>query len=403
MEELENVLYVRMLGGFSLRWNGQLVAGGSKANDSQSACLLQILIHEGEKGVSRDRLEDLLFSDKDMSNIHHALQSVIYNTKKKLIKAGIPAENCIEQTKGTFRWSGSIPAVEDAARFEELFRQAGAEEDAARRRALYMDACFAYGGEFLPMQTGIIWVALEARRYKEMFCEAVERATELLRAEQDYFQMEDLGLYATRIDPLADWETVTMEALVSLGRSEDARKLYESTVQYYFREQGLRPSGRLMDQFNRLGEKMQYRYEVLDKIQAELTGVHDRRAGGYICNYPVFMGIYRMVERMMERGGQSVYLMLCTIVDGKGNPMREGEALEQLSNRVSDAICRSIRRSDVVCRYGKGQYLVMLINTSRENCGLVQNRINGNFRTGRQRTGIEYHVNSVFWTPPEGK
>ena len=25
-----------------------------------------------------------------------------------------------------------------------------------------------------------------------------------------------------------------------------------------------------------------------------------------------------MVERMLERGGQSVYLMLCTVVDGKG-------------------------------------------------------------------------------------
>ena len=60
MKEQENVLYVRMLGGFSLRWNGKLVAGGSKASDSQNASLLQLLIHEGEKGVSRDRLEELL-------------------------------------------------------------------------------------------------------------------------------------------------------------------------------------------------------------------------------------------------------------------------------------------------------------------------------------------------------
>ena len=50
MKEQENVLYARMLGGFSLRWNGKLVAGGSKASDSQNASLLQILIHEGAKG-----------------------------------------------------------------------------------------------------------------------------------------------------------------------------------------------------------------------------------------------------------------------------------------------------------------------------------------------------------------
>ena len=401
MKEHENVLYVRMLGGFSLRWNGKLVAGGSKAIDSQNTSLLQILIHEKEKGVSRDKLEELLFSDRDMNNIHHALQSVIYNTKQKLLKAGIPAENCIEQTKGVFRWSDSVPTVVDAFTFEELFHEAENTKDLDERLSLYLQACYAYSGEFLTFHTSAVWAAREARRYKELFCTAVERASELLRVSQDYFQMEDLGLYAARIDPLADWETITMEALVSLGRAEDARKLYDSTVQFYFNEQGLRPSKRLMEQFDRLGEKMQYRHAVLDQIQSELTGAHDRSQGGYLCNYPVFLGIYRMVERMLERGGQSVYIMLCTIVDSKGNPMREGDVLNQLVSRMGDAIRRSIRRGDAMCRYGKGQYLVLLINTTRENCNVIQKRINAHFLVGRQRTGIEYYVNSVFWTPQE--
>lgn len=399
MKEQENVLYVRMLGGFSLRWNGELVAGGSKASDSQAISLLQLLIHEGENGVSRDRLEELLFGDRDVTNIHHALQSVIYNTKKKLIKAGLPAENCIEQRKGVFFWSHAIPTVEDAAYFEDLVHRAENAADLDERLALYLDACFVYGGEFLSAQTGIVWAAREARRYKEMFCNAVERATELLRVNQDFFQMEELGLYAARIDPLADWETVTMEALVSLGRSEEARKLYDTTVQFYFNEQGLRPSKRLLEQFDRLGEKMQYRHAVLDQIQAELSGAHDISQGGYMCNYPVFLGIYRMIERMLERGGQSVYIMLCTVVDGKGNPMREGEVLDQLVSRMADAIRQAIRRGDAMCRYGKGQCLVLLINTTRENCNVIQRRINARFLTGRQRTGIEYYVNSVFWTP----
>ena len=156
MKEKDDVLYVRMLGGFSLRWNGQLVAGGSKAYDSQSACMLQILIHEGKNGVSRDRLEELLFGDRDMSDIHHTLQSVIYNTKRKLIKAGLPAQNCIEQQRGIFYWSSAIPTVEDAAWFEELFLRAEAAKDLDERLAMYLDACYAYGGEFLTIQTGEI-------------------------------------------------------------------------------------------------------------------------------------------------------------------------------------------------------------------------------------------------------
>ena len=395
----ENTLFVRMLGSFSVRWNGRLVAGGSKASESQFSALLQILIHNREDGVTRDRLEELLFEGRDMSNVHHALQSVIYNAKKKLQKAGLPDVNYITQRKGVFFWTSELELQEDAAEFERLFRRAELAEDEDERLALYMDACHWYGGEFLPNQPGVIWAAREARRYREMFCECVERAAALLRESQDYFQMEELGAYATRVDPLADWETVTMEALASMGRYEDARKLYDETVQFYFNEQGLRPSKKLLQQFDRLAENTHHRHETLDKIQGELTGAADDFPGGYLCSYPVFQGVYRMVERMLERGGQSVYIMLCTVVDGKGNPMRDGPALDELSKRMGDAVRRSIRRGDAMCPYGKGQYLVLLVNTTRENCTVIQKRINCRFIIGRQRTGIQYYVNSVFWQP----
>ena len=406
-EAEKDVLYVRMLGGFSVQWNGKLIAGGSKANSSQFAYLLQILIHNRDRGVTRDRLEELLFEDRDMSNIHHALQSVIYNAKKKLEQAGLPPVNYIEQRKGVFFWTGELTLVEDAACFEDYYRRAEVSKDENERIALYLEACHWYSGEFLPMQAAVIWAAHEARRYREMFCDCVEKAAQLLRLRQDFFQLEELGTYAAKVDPLADWEPITMEALASMGRYEEARKLYEDTVDYYFKELGLRPSKKLMAQFERLGEEMMHRYAVLDQIQSDLSGRNDSDPGGYTCSYPVFQGIYRMVERMLERGGQSVYLMLCTVVDGKGNPIREGPMLDELSKRMGDAVRRSIRRGDALTQYGRGQYLVLLVNTTRENCVVVQKRINDHFIIGRQRSSIQYYVNSMFWEPehrkPEGQ
>ena len=52
-----------------------------------------------------------------------------------------------------------------------------------------------------------------------------------------------------------------------------------------------------------------------------------------------------------------------------------------------------------MCRYGKGQYLALLVNTTRENCAVVQKRINDRFIIGRQRSRIQYYVNSMFFTP----
>lgn len=86
-----------------------------------------------------------------------------------------------------------------------------------------------------------------------------------------------------------------------------------------------------------------------------------------MCPYPVFAGIYQMIVRMMDRGGQAVYLMLCRIVDSKGNPMKEGSTLDELTGRLGEAIRQSTRRSDVITKYGSGQYLVVLLNTTREN------------------------------------
>ena len=398
-EQKPDVLYVRMLGGFSVVWNGKLIAGGSKAGDSQFTYLLQILIHNREQGVTRDLLEDLLFEERELSNVHHALQSVIYNAKKKLERAGLPPVSYIIQEKGVFYWTKELEIVEDAQVFDSLCREAKEASEPEERLALLSEACHWYSGEFLPMQTGIIWVAQEARRYKAAFCECMEESIGILRQRQDFFQMEELGQYAARTDPLSDWETVTMEALVSLGRYDEARQLYDDTVQYYMSEQGLRPSRRMMEQFERLGACLQHQHAVLDEIQKELSGADDDSRGGYVCSYPVFLGIYRMIERMLERGGQSVYLMLCTVIDGKGNPIREGQMLEELTNRMGDAVRQAIRRTDAMSRYGKGQYLVLLVNTTRENCQVIQRRINARFMEGRRRIGIKYYVNSVFWVP----
>lgn len=399
----DNVLHVQMFGIFSMVWNGKSITGGSKSSETQFIYLMQYLLHNREKGVSRDRLEQVLFEDRDVADLHHAARNAIYNAKKKLKAFGLPDVNYIQLKKGVYYWTKEILVVEDAAEMDRLSREAQEETDPDCKSRLYLEACYQYTGEFLSSQAGVLWVAQEARRYRALFCSCVENAVELLRERQDFFQMEGLGLYAAKVSPLADWETITMEALVSMGRFEDARKFYDDTVELYFQKQGLHPSERLMELLDRLGAQIRQSHAVLDDIQAELSENVEKRVGGYLCSYPVFQGIYRMVERMMERSGQSVYLMLCTVVDSKGNPMKEGGMLDELSERLEEAICSSVRHSDIINRYGKGQYLLLLLNTTRENCGILQKRINYRFIVGRQRTGIQYYVNSVVCRPDKGK
>lgn len=398
----ENVLYVKTFGGFSLTWNGKRITTGPKDRDSQSVRLLQAVIHSGDKGFSRSNMEEILFGDRDVGDMAHGLRTIMYNTKKKLEKEGLPPAAYVENRNGVYYWTDEIPVEEDAWEMERLWHEAEAEKDPDVRLRLYLEACDCYTGEFLPMQTSMIWVAQEARHYGEMFESCVENAAALLRMNRDYNQLEALGRQASRVQPLSEWEAVTMEALIAMGRDEEARRLYETTEKTYMDELGFKPTFSTVELLNRLGNQLEHQHALLDEIQAELSGANDNMPGGFICSYPVFRGIYRMIERMSERGGQSIYLMLCTIVDKKGVPMRESTSLERLSVKLGDAISHSVRRSDAICRYGKGQYLTLLINTTREDCSIVQKRINYHFLSGTQKAGVEYFINSVVLTP-DGK
>lgn len=398
----EDALYVQTFGGFSLTYKGKVITGNVKSRESQFIYLMQLVLHERVNGVSRERLEEALFADRDIEDIRHAMRSVIYNAKKKLQKAGLPDVNYIVQKDGVYCWTKEVPVVEDAREFERLYQEAESETDPDSRLGLFIDACYHYTGEFLPAHAGILWAAREARRYRALFCSCVEKTVSLLRNGQNFLQMEELGVYAAKISPLSDWETVTMEALVSLGRYEDARRLYDDTVELYFQEQGLRISGRMKELFHKLGAQMEHRYKALDDIQTSLSEEREDKPGGYLCSYPVFQGIYRMVERMMGRGGQSVYLMLCIVVDARGRAIKDEKALEDLTGRLGDAVLNSVRRSDAVSRYGRGQYLVLLVNTTFEDCHIIQERINRHFRAGHQRTGIQYYVNGVICSPDRG-
>lgn len=390
-----DTLYVQMFDSFQISYGGQPLTMGTR-RDTHFSRLMQILLHNVNTGVSKDYLEDVLLGERDVENRTQVLQTIIYKAKCKLRSMGLPDVNYIFLEKGIYHWTPLIPVEEDAAVFETYYMQIAETKEEEERLELCRSACYIYKGEFLAAYAGVLWAASQARYYREMFCSCVCEAASILRKRHDWDELEKLGNYAMKVDPFADWESLTMEALISNGRYEEARQLYADTVDIYLTERGIYPNEKMMEMMEDLGKKMEYAYGVLDQIQNNLMEQPQDIRGGYQCSYPVFRGVYQAINRMMERGGQSAYLMLCTLVDGKGNPMKEGKRQEMLSQRLGEAICQSVRHGDIINRYGKGQFLVLLINTTRENCVVVERRINQKFMTEGQRTGVQYHVNSVI-------
>lgn len=393
--EGDNILHVRMFGRFSMQYNGVELASG-KQGESQFGLLMQMLLHHRENGVNRSMMKAVLFEDREIEDISHSIRNIIYNAKKRLKAAGLPDGVLIEQRNGVYFWTDEVPVDEDAHNFEDAYNVAVLENDKEAQIVRLWDTCHMYSGHFLNGMDGVAWAFQEQKRYKELFHDCMKRTAELLREGDKYKLLLDLSQFAANVDPYAEWEVLTMEALVALGRYDDAERYFDEAVEFYVSEYGNRSSQAVRDVIKKLTDELSYKHETIDEIQSKLTNETKIGGRGYYVSYPVFVELYRNVERIMERTGEYIFLMLCTVVDSKGNPMREGPKLDELSDRLEKAVIQSVRHSDTVTKYGKGQFLVLLFNTTRENCSIIERRIDSNFLVGRQRTGVEYSVNSVI-------
>ena len=390
----KNVIYVKTMGSYSVSYNGSEIALGTRG-DSQIGLMMLLMFHFGKDGVSRSLIKSTLFEDRDIEDVSHAIRNVIYNMRKNFKAHGLPDVNYVKQSKGIYYWTDEVPVIEDAREFEQLVDKAFAEEDVDKQARMLSKACYNYSGRFCAGRDNVPWIYQESERYRALFHQAVLAVMDYYRETNKYKDMFDLAQYAVRVDPFSEWEIFSVEALTNLGRFAESERYYEDTVALYIKEYGDRSNEHIRDFVRRLGEHLFHDHESIEEIQSKLTTDDGHSGQGYYCSLPVFQELYRSIERTMRRSADKIFLMLCTIVDSKGNPMREGPKLIELSERLRSSVISSVRHTDTVTKYGQGQYLILLINTTEENCQVVQRRINDNFLTIRQRTGIDYTVKGI--------
>lgn len=363
----QQVLYVKMFGDFSLKYQGRSLIA-KKKKETQFALVLQLIFHSGEEGISREHLEKVLFGERTLDDANHAIHSLIYNIRKKLEQTGLPKGKYIISRRGRFYWDKEIPFEEDAQLFEEYCSRACRAGD---------------------------WVKEERERYHIMFRKLIEYMAELLRKKKAYIQLEKLGRHVSKAAPYEEGELLVIEALTGMGRTEQVESLYVETVEKYRQVYMEEELCKLKNFRRKIEEQLDHPYDILDNIQENMAEQLEKVQEPYQCNWMVFREIYHMVARMIERSGQQVQLMLCTVTDMEEHPIRSDECAEVLSRYIWESICRSIRAGDVVTRYGKGQYLVLLINTKPEDCQEIQKRIDAQFRKKDTVYEIRYSVKSV--------
>ena len=356
-------LKVNMLGRFSITYGEQPIT--FKRNSATKAVkLLQILLHSslvedhGNTGIPRAQLLDDLFGREELANVGNNLRVTVFRLRKMLIEAGLPEYEYIVKEKGVFYWRSPMKVDLDAARFMELVREGEEEADEARKMNLWEKAC---------------------RLYKDKYSKILRRLCAYRKEQHEYDTILELTDNAIEIYPFDEWQSLKIDALMGMNRYKEAYQLYDATSKMFFEELGITPSERMMNQFQEMSERMGRKYHAAGEIKEDLKEP-EYEDGAFYCSLPSFRDNYRLVRRLIERNGQSAFLMVCSLTDGNGHPLENREKLDVMSMELHRAVKNSLRRGD-----------------SFSKCDIIFRRIAARFtqKHGSWNKYLEYYVSSI--------
>ena len=121
------------------------------------------------------------------------------------------------------------------------------------------------------------------------------------------------------------------------------------------------------------------------------------KKGAYQVEYDGFRRIYQFVSRCIERNGQEVQIVLFTIVHSNIINMEMAEMQEAMIH-LETAIRTSLRKGDVATKYNNAQYIVILMETSKDNGQKVVARIKDMWRQEMDKNkafSLRYDIEAI--------
>lgn len=395
MEEKIPVLKVQMLGGFSMTL-GEKPLSFSRNSTTKAMKLLQILLYHCEKGISREKLIEYLYGREDMADAANSLRVTVHRMKKMVVDMGLPEYNYVKISKGIYRWDAPMETIVDAHVFEHILEKAKTEENKAQKIKDLEEACNMYAGEFIPGLSEEEWILIEGVQYKKKYTEALQQLCSYLWEDEEYEVILKLCENACELYPFDEWQAIRIDCFMAMNRYKEAISEYEEAARLFFEELGISPSEKMIQQFKFMSEHMNYKPQTIKEIKGRLMEDEDE-TGAYYCTLPSFRDSYRLVRRIIERNGQSVYMMLCSLIDSKGRPMEQGDKLNAMTDELHHSIKHCLRRGDSFTKFSPSQFLILLIGTNKENCDLIFDRIASYFSRDHRswKKNLEFYITSI--------
>lgn len=356
-----------------------------RSQRSKTLRLLQILVAHHEQGISRSRLIECFFQDKEIADAANSLRVSMYRLRKQLVDAGLPEMEFFlyNNKEGMYQWNPEITLETDAQQFMKYVDMAEQAEDPADKAELLYQACRLYSGEFMSEVGAEEWVVICAVRYKMTYEKAVRELCALLRESKSYDRMLEISSTAAKIYPYDEWQVEQIESLVAMDRISEAVSAYKQALRRYTDELQIQMPKRMVNAIRSLSADIAISPGAITDIRAKLEEPV-RESGAIYLSPPSFIDTYRLLVRIAERNAQPMCLMVCAIKAVGSNSLTNREQMDESAEMLRESINESLRRGDCFTHYSNNQFLILLVGTDEAWCDMIFRRICTKFRRNRR-------------------
>lgn len=385
---MEKRMKITMFGGLRIMWGDTLIVDES-TRINKPLELFVLLLQGRNMSISNEQLMERLWEDNEIENPAGALKNAVYSLRKLLRKIEPGLEFVL--TEGhNYSWNKEIPLSLDLWEFEDIQVKLSNEQggcDNKKQLELCRAAVKMYTGDFLPSVQSRRWVMQQTNYLRQMYLSDVLRISDILLESGDrekYSEALAVCNKALLLEPLSE------ELYVNLFRAMQCLDMRAAITSYYpvaanlFLDQlGVGLSASVRDIYLWASEGANQIMEDIRQIQQDLDEItRDTRPirGAYYCEYEAFKHIYHMVVRGAVRDDNSVILMLFTLIGENGYMLTKEEQILAML-KLKEVIKGALRKGDVVSRYSRSQYVVMLSVVNENDSEIVKKRVAAGFHT----------------------
>ena len=366
-------IQIQMLGTFSLR-SGNITVSDAGNRSKKVWTLLAYLICNRDRSIPAPKLITLLWGDDcDSDNPENALRITLHRLRAQLDQLWEGAgRELIVRRDGGYGWAGGDSMNLDCDRFEALCQNTAAGETGRLQNLL--DALDLYQGEFLPRQSGEMWVVPISTHFHNLYLQATLEAAQLLSAHGRHEEAVRICRSAANTEPYHEpLHQVLMQELAAAGDPAGAGAVYEALSKRLFDDFGIRPNEQTRAIYrtaaHRPGDRTLPMEEVLQHIQEP-----EGNSGAMQCDYDYFKVLCFAESRAMERNGNATHIALLSVSSNSDKPLTK-RSLERIMEQLGDGLRYNLRRGDTISRCSVSQYIIMLPKANYENSCMVCRRV----------------------------